>query len=184
MSRNSVIIYIVIVAFSAMYAVNIAAQTEAGQPTPAQTEFDVPTRDYSPAEIQLLQELDVERIKLERRGQALELREKLVDLAEERLTQKIMDLRGLQGTLEELLQNLSKMENEELDQLSRIYEGMKAPAAAEILEKLDNAIVYDLFKRMSSKKTAKIMENMALDKARFISEMLAEESSIPEMEIE
>ena len=150
-------------------------------PTPEQVELDVDARDYSPAEIQLLQELDAERIKLERRAQALELREKLVDLAEERLTQKIFDLRKLQSDLESLLGNLSKMEDEELNQLARIYEGMKPQAAADVLNKLDNAIVYDLFKKMNTKKTAKIMELLSITKARFISEMLAEEASLPDL---
>jgi flagellar motility protein MotE (MotC chaperone) len=152
-------------------------------PTPEEVDIDVPVRDYSEAEIQLLQELEVERVKLERRSQALELREKLVDLAEARLGKKIVELKGLQSSLEKLLGNLSQMEEAEIEQLARIYENMKPAAAAEILNKLDNAIVYDVFKRMDNKKTAKIMESLTLPKARLISEMLAERSDLPPLDV-
>ncbi|MFZ2620000.1 MAG: hypothetical protein WAX89_03915 [Alphaproteobacteria bacterium] len=151
----------------------------AANPTPVEVTFQPPVRDYSPAEVQLLQDLDVERIKLERRAQALELRERLVDLAEERMSAKITDMKALQTQLEALLKNASAMEDAELEQLAKVYESMKPAAAAEIMNQMDNGVVYDVFRRMKNKSVAKIMEKMSLPKARHLSEMLADEKTLP-----
>lgn len=148
-------------------------------PTPEEVELVLEPRDYSPAEIKLLQELEHRRIELDRRAKAIDLRERLVDLAEERLIAKVDQLSKLQDDVKKLLMNLSDKEEEELNQLAKIYESMKPQAAADVLNRLDNAIVYDLFRRMKSKNTAKIMEKMVPGKARLISEMLAEKSELP-----
>lgn len=146
---------------------------------PEVVDLDLEARDYSPAEIKLLQELEQRRIELSRREKAIDLREQLVDLAEQRLDDKIQQMSDLQTSLEGLLKNLSDKEEEELMRLARIYSEMKPQAAADVLNNLDNAIVYDLFRRMKSKDTAGIMEKMSPGKARIISEMLAEKSELP-----
>ena len=69
-------------------------------PTPEDVELVLEPRDYSPAEIKLLQELEQRRIELERRAKAIDLRERLVDLAEERLSEKVTQLTKLQGDVE------------------------------------------------------------------------------------
>lgn len=146
---------------------------------PEHIELSLEKRDYSPAEVKLLQELEERRIALDRREQAIILRERLVDLAEVRLKDKAGDLDDLRQEIEKLLENLSDKEEAELEQLAGIYEAMKAAAAASVLNRLDNNIVFDIFKRMKRKSTAKIMEKMAPAKARVISEMLAEKSDLP-----
>ena len=149
------------------------------QPAPEVIELDLDARDYSPAEIKLLQELEQRRIELSRREKAIDLREQLVDLAESRLDSKMDQMAELKTSLEGLLKNLSDKEEEELARLAKIYSEMKPQAAADVLNNLDNAIVYDLFRRMKSKDTAGIMEKMSPGKARIISEMLAEKSELP-----
>ena len=149
------------------------------QPTPEDVELVIKKRDYSDAEIKLLQELEQRRIQLDRQEQALSLRERLSDLAEERLIVKIKSMQALQASLEGLLKNLSGKEEEELRRLAGIYEVMKPASAAEILNRLENSIVFDLFRRMKKKNTAKIMGKMKPAKARVISEMLAEKQILP-----
>jgi len=136
-------------------------------------------RAYSEAEIRILQELEVRRVELERRSQALELREQLVDLMEAQMTDKINQLTALRNDLRVLIGNISGKEDSELEQLAKVYEAMKPPAAATVLDRLDNLIVYDLFRKMNPKKTAKIMEALDPAKARFISELLAERIDLP-----
>lgn len=152
-------------------------------------ELDTPTeiqkietpRDYSSSEIKLLQELEDRRTELERREQALDLRERLADLAEQKVAERVVKLENLQKSIESLLKNMSGKEDEELVQLAKIYESMKPAAAAGVLDKLDNAIVYDLFRRMKQKTSAKIMEKMSPPKVRVITEMLAEQKDLPSL---
>ena len=139
-------------------------------------------RQYSATEIRLLQELEKRRVFLDRREKALELRERLVDLAEQRLSEKTTSMEVLKTQLEKLLTTLSGKEEEELRDLAKIYEVMKADAAATVLNRMDNHIVFDIFKRMNKKSTAKIMEKMDTGKARLISEMLAEKTLLPDFD--
>ena len=142
-------------------------------------EQPVDTTTFTPSEIQLLQDLKKRNVMLDRREKALELRERLVDLAEKRLSEKTKLMEILKGQLEKLLGNSSDKEEQELKDLAAIYEVMKPKAAAGVLDRMDNHIVFDIFKRMNRKSTAKIMENMDTGKARLISEMLAEKSLLP-----
>lgn len=148
-------------------------------PTPENVSLESSRRLFSEMEIQLLQELDIRRIELERREQALRVREKLADLAEVELKDRVEKMNELQTQLTNLLKNLSNKEEAELVQLAKIYEEMRPQNAAIVLNKLDDNIVFDLFKRMNRKDTAKIMEKMDPIKARRISKMLAEKSDLP-----
>ena len=149
---------------------------------PKEDLIKVEERQFSKEEIRILQELEKRRIDLERREKALELRERLVDLAEARLLEKIATMQSLKKEIEGMLENLSDKEEEELVALAKIYESMKPAAAASVLNRMDNKIVFDLFKRIKKKNTAKIIEKMATGKARLISEMLAERRELPPYE--
>lgn len=150
--------------------------------SPEEVEQEVDEARYTPAEVELLQDLKKRSILLDRREKALELRERLVDLAEKRLSEKTDSMEILKSQLEKLLTNLSDKEEQELKDLAAIYEVMKPKAAASVLDRMDNHIVFDVFRRMKKKSTAKIMENMDTGKARLISEMLAEKSLLPPFE--
>lgn len=140
----------------------------------------VPTeRVFSATEVQMLTELDTRRVALDRLEQALALREKLVDLLEQRLNARVGELQALQGELEGLLKGLSGKDDGELAQLSGMYGAMKPTVAAGVLNRLDNAIVLDVLTRMPAKKSAKIMESLDPAKARVLSEMLAEKTPVP-----
>ena len=157
------------------------AETPTAEPPAAASAVPVPgsLKHYSDAELQLLQDLDARRVALERREQVLVVREALLDLAEERVTTQVKALEVLQGEIKQLLGNLSEKEEAELDALARIYENMKPQEAASLLNGLDARIVYDLFRRMKQKNTAKVLEKMDKAKARTVSEMLAEKSPLP-----
>lgn len=179
----SVFVWVLFFAATMCVSVNINAQENTGEKqTPDFIEPEVQSKEYSGAELKLLQELELRRIELDRRSKALDLRERLVDLAEKRLIARVENMDKLKGELEILLKNLSDKEEEELEALAKIYEQMKPAPAATVLNRLDNKIVYDLFKRMKKKSIAKIMEKMATAKARIISEMLAEKSELPTFE--
>lgn len=150
--------------------------------SPDRAEQKVDAARYTMSEVKLLQDLRKRSILLDRREKALELRERLVDLAEKKLSDKTESMAVLKSQLERLLTNLSDKEEQELKDLAAIYEVMKPKSAAGVLDRMDNHIVFDIFRRMGKKSTAKIMENMDTGKARLISEMLAEKSLLPPFE--
>ncbi len=156
-------------------------ETAAGAATsPSVTEAPAinQTRAYSPAELEILQDLEARRTELDRREQALELREKLVDLMEKRLQERVTEMTTLKAQLEELNKGLSGKDDAELNQLSQIYGSMKPAVAAGVMNRLDNSIVFDVLKRMPTKKSGKIMEALDPVKARVISEMMAEKDVV------
>jgi flagellar motility protein MotE (MotC chaperone) len=136
-------------------------------------------RVFTDTEVQLLLELDQQRIELQRRAEALELREKLVDLMEQRLNGRVVELQQLKVDLEKLLVSVSGKDSKELDQLAAIYSAMKPSAAAVVLNRLDNPIVLDIFTRMAPKKSGKLMEAIDPAKARYISQMMAARTPPP-----
>ena len=177
--KHLLIICLFATGFSVSFSANAQQQNVETVETPEFIEVEREERHYSSAEIKILQELEKKHVELERREKAIELRERLVDLAEQRLAEKADKLDMLKTEIEGLLTNLSDKEEEELTALTKIYEAMKPAAAASVMNRMDNKIVFDVFKRMGRKSTAKIMEKMATGKARVISEMLAEKSDLP-----
>ena len=149
-------------------------------PTPENVALESSRQMFTETEVKLLQELDVRRVELERREQAIRVRERLVSLAEQEVEDRLDKMVALQADLNKLMESLSQKEEGELMQLAKIYEEMRAGNAAVVLNKLDDKIVFDLFKRMNRKETAKIMESMNPPKARRVSQMLAEKSALPE----
>ncbi len=138
-------------------------------------------RTFTPTEAQLLMELDQRRTELDRREQALELREKLVDLMEQRLNARVGELNALKAELEKLLANVSGKDDKDIDQLAAMYGAMKPAVAAGVLNKLDNAIVLDILNKMPAKRGGKIMEALDPAKARYLSEMMADKTTPPDI---
>lgn len=136
-------------------------------------------RAFSPAEAEILQDLEEQRVALDRREQALELREKLADMLETRLAERTAQLETLKAQIEKMIVNLSGKDDKEVTQLSQMYAAMKPDVAAGVLNRLDNAIVHDILIKMPVKKSGKIMESLDPVKARVISEMMAEGSLLP-----
>ncbi|HEX2859346.1 MAG TPA: hypothetical protein VHP58_04015 [Alphaproteobacteria bacterium] len=132
-------------------------------------------RVFSPAEVSVLTDLDAKKVELERRTQALELREKLADLMERRLAEKTKELQTLKSQIELLMTGLSGKDDKDLNQLSQMYGAMKPAAAAVVLNRLDNRIVHDVLVRMPVKKSGKILEALDPVKARIVSEMMADQ---------
>jgi flagellar motility protein MotE (MotC chaperone) len=163
----------------ALFMLPQVALGQSAVPTPDEVSIERKKRDFTNIEIELLQDLEQRRVELDRREKAIELRERLVDLAEQRLSSRAKKMEDLKMDLATLLSNLSEKEEAELQALAKIYESMKPASAANVMDRMDNKIVFDVFKRMKNKSTAKIMEKMSTVKARIVSEMLAEKSDLP-----
>lgn len=148
-------------------------------PTPKDVKFEVRKKEFSKNEIMLLQNLEAKRIEIERKAQVLMVREKLIDLSELKLQEKIQKLEKLEVSIKKLLEEVSKGEEKRLQDLAVVYAEMKPALAAERLNILDEITVYGILKRMNFKKSAKILEKMNIEKVKVISKMLAEKKLLP-----
>jgi flagellar motility protein MotE (MotC chaperone) len=151
-------------------------------PVPKDVNFTIEKTEFTDSELRILKNLEAKRIELERKAQVLLVREKLIDLSEQKLLTKIARLEKLEQSIKELLKDVSKQEEKRLSDLAIVYSEMKPKLAAERLNVLDEITVYEILKRMNFKKAAKILESMKVERVTVISQMLAEKSMLPIVE--
>ncbi len=169
-----------------------AAEPEAASPTPdtatglaapkaGAAEIETPDpAGFSPNELDVLQKLSERREGLEQRARELDMREGLLKAAETRIDKKVGELKDLQGSIDALLKKYNEQEEAKMASLVRIYENMKPKDAARIFEQLDMPILLDVIERMSERKIAPIMAEMAPDKAKSVTAELAQRRQIPQ----
>lgn len=150
---------------------------EAGQPavldrgTPS---FDV--TDVSASEIELLENLVARREALEARARELDMREKLLAAAEQRVDAKITELKKIEATVGKVI---NEREESKIRSLVKIYESMKAKDAARIFNQLDRDTVLAVVERMRETKAAAIIAQMDANKAKAVTTDLARQSALP-----
>jgi flagellar motility protein MotE (MotC chaperone) len=137
-----------------------------------------PTR-FSQSEIDLLQALSQRRDKLEERERTLDQREALLKAAEKRLEEKVADLDAVKIELQQMLAKNNQEEDGRLRSLVRIYESMKPKDAAQIFDKLEINVLLGVVERMKEQKVAPILASMQPERARQVTDMLADKSQRP-----
>lgn len=137
--------------------------------------------DASPAEIEVLKQLSNRRQELDKRAQALDAREDLLKVAEQRVDQKIKDMETLRKQLQSMVNSANEAQAAQLDNLVKIYETMKPKDAAKIFEALDMPILLSVIQRMKPARTAPIMAEMAPDKAKEITVALTKQDKLPQV---
>lgn len=130
-------------------------------------------------EIELLQSLAERRRQLETRAMDMDQREILLEAAERRIDEKIVQLNQLQASIEALLEQHEAQEDAQLESLVRIYESMKPKDAARIFEQLDMAVLLQVIERMKERKTAPILAQMDPLRAKAITVELAQRRELP-----
>jgi flagellar motility protein MotE (MotC chaperone) len=130
-------------------------------------------------EIDLLQMLAQRRAEIDRREAELEQRNTLLEAAEQRIDEKITELKILRTAIEELLIRRDQQEEAQLNSLVKIYENMKPKDAARIFEELDMAVLLDVIERMKERKTAPILAQMNPKRAKAITLELAQRRGFP-----
>jgi len=101
-------------------------------------------------------------------------REALLKAAEERVDQKIEQLKQMQATLDASLGKVDAQEDQRLSSLVAIYTNMKPKEAAPILSQLDMPVLLQLLTRMKDRTTSAIMAAMDPKTAQTITMALAE----------
>ncbi len=137
--------------------------------------------DTSPAEMEVLKQLSARHDELEKRAKALDTREELIKIAEQRVDQKIKELQTLRSQLQSMINQVSESQATQLDNLVKVYETMKPEDAAKILETLDMPVLLNVIQRMKPKSTAPIMAKMTPEKAKDITMALTKQDQLPQV---
>ena len=135
--------------------------------------------DLTDEEIELLQKLAKRRAEIDRRARDLEQRTALLEAAEQRIDEKVGQLKLLQDTIQSLLIQHGEQEEAQLRSLVKIYESMKPKDAARIFEELDMVVLLEIIERMKERKTAPILAQMDPKRAKAITLELANRRTLP-----
>lgn len=135
------------------------------------TRPDVAT--YTPAEAELLQSLSQRRQALDARNAELDLREKMLAVTEQRIDERVAELKKLEVSLKLLARQKDEEEERNLRSLVKVYENMKSKDAARILENLDPLVLIDVVERMKEAKLAPVLAEMDPAKAQKLTVELA-----------
>jgi flagellar motility protein MotE (MotC chaperone) len=163
-------------------AIAEATSAPASQP-PAANQCAAPTfaemAGLSAAEVQVLQALSARRQALDQRAEQVETQDALVLAAEQRLAERVAELRQLETTVNDLLGRLDEAQEQRLAGLVDVYQRMRAKDAAEVFDGLDDDVLVQVASRMRQSNLAEVMGRMNPDRARRLTQMLAERARPP-----
>ena len=134
---------------------------------------------FSAEEVEVLQSLSERRKELEAWADSLKEKERFLEATEQKITEKVDELKNLKNELQALIGDQQDMQDERMKRLVKIYETMKPKDAARIFNDLRFDVLLSIVDRMSERRTAPILAEMEADKARFLSAKLAEQKALP-----
>jgi len=159
-----------------------AGDGQSGQDLLAQDQQRKLARDpfnYTDEEVDVLQQLAKRRTELDQRARQLDEREALVKAAEQRMDQKMAELKALQATVQDLLKQRNAADEQQLQSLVKIYENMKPKAAAQIFEEMDMDVLLDVVSRMNERKVSPILAQVSPTRAKELTFELAQRRQMP-----
>lgn len=103
-------------------------------------------------------------------------KEEMVKIAENKISEQIKQLDSVRKDIDDTRDILTKQEQANVEQMVKIYEGMKPAQAAEVLNKLEITALSQIIKAMKPKKAGLILANMDQAKVRTVTLVLLEDS--------
>lgn len=133
----------------------------------------------SQAEVQVLQALGTRRQELDARGEAIETQDGLMLAAEQRLNERLAELRTLETHVNDLLGQLDTAQEQRLRSLVDVYTRMRAKDAAAVFDGLNDDVLVQVASRMREANLAEVMGRMDPARARALTQMLADRARPP-----
>lgn len=133
----------------------------------------------SQAEVQVLQALGTRRAELDARGVAMETQDGLMLAAEQRLSERLAELRALETHVNDLLGQLDEAQEQRLASLVDVYQRMRAKDAAAVFDGLEDDVLVQVASRMRQANLAEVMGRMDPNRARALTQMLADRARPP-----
>ncbi|MFC6196782.1 MotE family protein [Ponticaulis profundi] len=134
----------------------------------------------SPYEIQVLRNLAERREELDARAEQLDTREMTISAAELRLNDQIDELKSLEGSIQNLLDQLDVKNDEQVDRLVKTYESMKPKDAARIFNTMDDQLMLSIADNMKPAAIAAILSSMSSERAQVLTFLMAQRTEPPE----
>jgi flagellar motility protein MotE (MotC chaperone) len=138
-----------------------------------------PAEPFSGPEIEVLSSLSKRRDELNLREKTLGEREALLKATEQEVATKIAQLSQLKADMEKLVGQQKAAEDGRIASLVKIYENMKPGDAARIFDQLDMPILLDVIGRMNERKVSPVLAGMNPEKAKNVTQRLAEQRRMP-----
>ena len=146
---------------------------------------DGPARPvFTPAELDVLENLSARRKILEARSQELDIRENLLTATQMKVEKKIDELKKIEQTIRILLGQHDEQEELKLRSLVKVYEAMKPKDAAKIFEELDLTILVDVAELMEERRLAPVLANMDPVKAKSVTTEIRTRRKLPKQDTE
>ncbi len=157
-------------------------QPAAGGPAPAapatRAASDTDPRNFTRAEVEILQDLSKRRDALDVRSRELDLREQVLGAAEKRIDERIAELKKIEGRINEALKKTDEQTEQNLRSLVKVYENMKAKDAARIFAQLEPDVLLGVVERMKEAKLAPVLAELDPKVAQQITVDLAKRRQI------
>ncbi len=133
------------------------------QPLRGETQSDLmpPEGETSTVEERRIRSsIQKEVARLRQKEKLLEMKEMELKTLSREVDKKLAEMEKARIALTELLQEKRQLENEKAKALSKIYEKMDPPKAAQLLINLDKDLAVTIIEGMNSKKAGKVLNNM------------------------
>lgn len=125
----------------------------------------------SAAERQVLEKLSERRKQLEERAKELDVREQLLKSAEQKIEERLAELKGSAGSPDEAEKPKEKTEGP-YRALVTIYETMKPRDAAKVFERMETRALAPLASQMNPRKFSEILAQMSPESAEKLTQTL------------
>jgi flagellar motility protein MotE (MotC chaperone) len=133
----------------------------------------------SQSEVQVLQALGARRDALDQRATQMETQDDVMTAAERRLDQRLAELHRLESTVNGLLGQLDEAQATRVTNLVDVYRRMRAKDAAAVFNGLDDGVLVQVAGRMQTENLAEVMGHMQPDRARHLTQLLADRARPP-----
>jgi len=127
----------------------------------------------SAEEVQVLQALGARREALDAREEDMDTQLQVMAAAEQRVLERIAELRVLETEVATLLGRLDEQQEQRLAALVDVYQRMRSRDAAEVFNQLEMPVLVQIAQRMRAQNLAEIMGRMEPLRARELSIELA-----------
>jgi flagellar motility protein MotE (MotC chaperone) len=136
--------------------------------------------ETSSGQVDVLTSLSKRRAELDARERDVEMRENLIKAAEDRVDNKIADLKQLQTQIQALLQQHDDAQQKQIDSLVKTYSSMKPKDAARIFDNLNDDVLLAVASGMKPDVLGAILAQMQPEAAQKLTVKLADKLKLPE----